>query len=230
MATKSPVVATLSGHCDSVCCCEILAPRKLLISGGEDGLICLADLSSQTSVGAVHQSAGEAVTALCPSPLDEHTVYAAAGKAVLALDLRKGLDSTALLGSAAVNVEEVNALAATMASGGWLAAGDDAGEVAVLSLPSLSEALASSSGAGGSSGRPSKPQYKTLRRGHANICSAVAFRPHRPGELLSGGLDSRLLRWDFARLRPLQAWDLGGEAAASGGERCACSATVLSTV
>jgi hypothetical protein len=24
-----------------------------------------------------------------------------------------------------------------------------------------------------------RPAYKTLRRGHANICSAVAFRPHR---------------------------------------------------
>jgi hypothetical protein len=62
--------------------------------------------------------------------------------------------------------------------------------------------------------------YKTLRRGHSNICSSVAFRPHRPWEVLSGGLDAAVVRWDFSRLRPLHTWNLSGEAAASKGVSC----------
>ncbi len=43
----------------------------------------------------------------------------------------------------------------------------------------------------------------------------VALR--RPWELLSGGLDATVVRWDFNRLRPQQSWNLSAEAAASGG-------------
>ena len=55
---------------------------------------------------------------------------------------------------------------------------------------------------------------KVLRGAHAgSLCSAVAFRPRRPWELLSGGLDARLARWDFARGgRPLAEWAMGGQA------------------
>lgn len=42
---------------------------------------------------------------------------------------------------------------------------------------------------------------------------------NRPWEVLSGGLDSSVVRWDFSRLRPQQSWNLNAEAAASGGER-----------
>lgn len=54
--------------------------------------------------------------------------------------------------------------------------------------------------------------YKALRGAHANICAAVAFRPHRPWELLSGGLDGALVRWDFAAGRPQRTWQMADEA------------------
>ena len=53
--------------------------------------------------------------------------------------------------------------------GSWLAAADDGGEVALIGLQQPR-------GPGG------RPAYKTLRRGHSNIASTVAFRPHRSVE------------------------------------------------
>lgn len=169
-----------------------------------------------------------AVPALCCHPGQEAGLFAAAGAAVLQLDLRAGLGPEATCRTFQVNSDEVNGLAATAANGGWLAAADDAGEVAVVSLAPTAggagDASASGSAAeagaaaGAATAAARAPQYKTLRRGHSNIASAVAFRPHRPWELLSGGLDSTVVKWDFSRLRPVQSWSLAGEATASGGE------------
>ena len=53
---------------------------------------------------------------------------------------------------------------------------------------------------------------RALRGGHANICAAVAFRPHRPWELLSGGLDGALVRWEFSTGRPRRTWQMADDA------------------
>ena len=58
--------------------------------------------------------------------------------------------------------------------------------------------------------RTGEPQ-RALRGGHANICTAVAFRPHRPWELLSGGLDGALVRWDFSTGRPRRTWHMADD-------------------
>jgi len=50
-------------------------------------------------------------------------------------------------------------------------------------------------------------QYRALRGAHASICAAVAFRPQRPWELLSGGL----ARWDFSSGRPRRVWQMAEE-------------------
>ena len=206
----------------------------------QDGAICFTDLSSLKPSGrlAVPPSVGEAVPSLCGHPGEEHTLFAAAGSCVLELDLRAGLGTAAVRRCFAANAEEVNCVAASAANGGWLAAADDAGEVQVISLapaagqaapaagaesPASSAAASSAAAAEGGFPRPARPAaYKTLRRGHSNIAAAAAFRPHRPWELLSGGLDSTVVKWDFSRLRPLQSWNLAGEATASGGAAAAC--------
>uniref|UniRef100_A0A4W6CRU7 WD repeat domain 53 n=1 Tax=Lates calcarifer TaxID=8187 RepID=A0A4W6CRU7_LATCA len=46
---------------------------------------------------------------------------------------------------------------------------------------------------------------RTLRR-HTNICSSVAFRPHRPNNLVSAGLDMQVMLWGLQKTRPL--WTL----------------------
>lgn len=179
-------------------------------------------------------SVGEAVPSLCGHPGEEHTLFAAAGSCVLELDLRAGLGPAAVRRCFAANADEVNCVAASAANGGWLAAADDSGEMQVISLAPAAGSTAAAATEGHTGGsaaggvvvpaaeggfpRPARPAaYKTLRRGHSNIAAAAAFRPHRPWELLSGGLDSTVVKWDFSRLRPLQTWNLAGEATASGG-------------
>ncbi len=54
--------------------------------------------------------------------------------------------------------------------------------------------------------------YRALCGGHANICAAVAFRPHRAWELLSGGLDGALVRWDYSTGRPRRTWQMADDA------------------
>ena len=196
---------------------------------------------------AVPPSLGDAVPSLCGHPGEDASLFAAAGSCVLELDLRAGLGPAAVRGCFAASAEEVNCVAASAANGGWVAAADDAGEVQVISLaPGAAGAAGAAGGAAGTAGavgaagaanssaaaaggageaggaggwpRPARPgTYKTLRRGHSNIAAAVAFRPHRPWELLSGGLDSTVVKWDFSRLRPMHTWNLGSEATASGG-------------
>jgi plastocyanin len=49
------------------------------------------------------------------------------------------------------------------------------------------------------------------------ICSAVQFRPHHPWEVMSGGLDCRMLRWDYGSGRVRHSWSMA-EAQADDGE------------
>jgi WD40 repeat protein len=72
--------------------------------------------------------------------------------------------------------EEVNHIAVSP-RGDLLAAADDGGEVAVIDLGTHAKA-------------------RTLRRQHTNIASCVAWRPDRTAELLSAGLDARVVYWD----------------------------------
>ncbi|GFP89622.1 WD repeat-containing protein 53 [Phtheirospermum japonicum] len=51
--------------------------------------------------------------------------------------------------------------------------------------------------------------YKTLRAGHNSICSSVQFLPWRSWEVISGGLDSKLVMWDFSNGRPNTIMDFG---------------------
>ena len=59
-----------------------------------------------------------------------------------------------------LNAEEVNQIAVN-AAGSFLAAADDAGEVAIIDLKSHS-------------------RRKRLRGGHSNLCSSIAFRADHP--------------------------------------------------
>lgn len=196
-----------NAHTDSVLCCTIHMPRKLLLSGGEDACLCFADLSSNKHLGRLTTSEGEAITSVVCSPADEHTAFASAGRAAFRLDLRKGLDETSVVETIKVNQDEINGLAID-ASGCWLAAADDNCEVQVVAV------------GGPATSASGRPLYKTLRRGHGNLASSVTFRPSRPTEVVSGGLDCRVVRWDFQKLRQLHTWDMNNETMVSNGQIC----------
>lgn len=101
----------------------------------------------------------------------------------------QALDAEAVCGSVTLNAEEINALALNEA-GGWLAAGDDAGEVQLVDLSAWRPGPP-----------PARPAHRTLRRGHVNLVTALAFQPRSQWEVVSGGADCRLVHWDAGRLR-----------------------------
>ncbi|KAK3699370.1 hypothetical protein QZH41_006548 [Actinostola sp. cb2023] len=63
--------------------------------------------------------------------------------------------------------------------GQFLAACDDTGAVRIIDLQQ-------------------KKLFKTLNRCHSNICSSVQFRPQRPWDLVTGGMDFKVVYWDFS--------------------------------
>ncbi|KAK4259562.1 hypothetical protein QN277_005882 [Acacia crassicarpa] len=72
----------------------------------------------------------------------------------------------------------------------FLAAADDSGDVKIIDI--RQQCL-----------------YKTLRSGHTSICSSVQFLPWRSWEVISGGLDSKLLMWDFSKGRSYEVMNFG---------------------
>ena len=65
---------------------------------------------------------------------------------------------------------------------------------------------------------------RILRNGHANACSGVAYVCWRPSELVSGGMDNALARWDTARVRVLSSWDTSVRTRCAGAEAVATPA------
>ncbi|KAI3353729.1 hypothetical protein L3Q82_004961 [Scortum barcoo] len=121
----------------------------------------------------------------------EVTVWSQEGTIIDRLTLPGEEDSTSVVFSPAAlsklsfkgaGEEEINALALNE-TGSALAVANDSGAVRVLELPS-------------------GKVCRTLRR-HTNICSSVAFRPHRPNNLVSAGLDMQVMLWGLQKTRPL---------------------------
>jgi WD40 repeat protein len=190
-----------SQHTDSVLCCAIHPSRNLLMSGDEAGCLCFTDPTTRSPLGRLRHGDGDtSIPSVSYNPADEHSAFAAVGSAILRLDLRKSLGEEAILDTFRINTDEINSIDVD-ATGSWIAAADDSEQIQIISLKS---ALPSCTA-------PQKPPaYRTLRRGHTNICNAVTFRPSRTNEVLSGGLDCRMVRWDFTKLRQLTSFDMNG--------------------
>lgn len=76
--------------------------------------------------------------------------------------------------------------------GETLAAADDGGMVTLHAL-----------------GGAAPPAARALRRGHTSLAAAVCWRRGRTGELLSCGLDQRVVAWDAPNGRTRRSWDTG---------------------
>ncbi|XP_041850626.1 WD repeat-containing protein 53 [Melanotaenia boesemani] len=171
------------GHSASILCIGASSgPEGLLASGSEGGEVTVWSQEG-TIIGRVTLPGEEDITSVVLSPVAPNHLYVSHGDAVSVLDPRN-LKSPALDFHGA-GEEEINALALNE-TGSALAVADDSGAVRVLELP------------GGK-------VCRTLRR-HTNICSSVAFRPHRPNNLVSVGLDMQVMLWGLQKTRPL--WTL----------------------
>lgn len=120
------------------------------------------------------------VTSLCWSPVDPNRFSASVDRSVLNYDLR---NTSVPLHKLSYNKEEISQIRASKC-GQFLASCDESGDIEIIDME------------GGS-------VFKSCRRGHGNICSTVVFHPKKNWEVISGGLDCHLVRWDYSRGRPL---------------------------
>ncbi|XP_023128918.2 WD repeat-containing protein 53 [Amphiprion ocellaris] len=171
------------GHSTSILCVGASpGPEGLLASGSEGGEVTVWSQEG-TIIGRLTLPGEDDSTSVVFSPAAPSQLYVSHGDTVSVLDPRnlKGLVEE----FQGAGEEEINALALNE-TGSALAVADDSGAVRVLELP------------GGK-------VFRTLRR-HTNICSSVAFRPHRPNNLVSVGLDMQVMLWGLQKTRPL--WTL----------------------
>lgn len=171
------------GHSTSILCVGASpGPDGLLASGSEAGEVTVWSQDGAI-VGRLVLPGEDDNTSVVFSPAAPVQLYVSHGDTVSVLDPRNLKSPVEEFQGA--GEEEINGLALND-TGSALAVADDSGAVRILELP------------GGK-------VCRTLRR-HTNICSSVAFRPHRPNNLLSAGLDMQVMLWGLQKTRPL--WTL----------------------
>ncbi|MEQ2232023.1 hypothetical protein ILYODFUR_006798 [Ilyodon furcidens] len=171
------------GHSSSILCVGgSPGPEGLIASGAEGGEVTLWTQQGAI-VGRLVLPGQEDITSAAFSPADSARLYVSHGDTVSVLDPRNLKGPVENFQGA--GEEEINALALNE-TGSAVAVADDSGAVRILEIPG---------------GRV----CRSLRR-HTNICSSVAFRPHRPNNLISVGLDMQVILWGLQKTRPL--WTL----------------------
>ncbi|KAK7400171.1 hypothetical protein VNO78_11371 [Psophocarpus tetragonolobus] len=187
----------LKGHEDSTTCC--IASRQhshIIVTSGDDGRVCWFDLRCPDVPQLVMDVSVEPVSSLCFKSGMEDMIYVSSGKEIKCFDVRVASAQWKPLENYNYNKEEINKVVCNSQSS-FLAAADDNGEVKIIDI--RQQCL-----------------YKTLRAGHTSICSTVEFLSWRSWEVISGGLDSMLMLWDFSKGRPYKVVDFATFDASSG--------------
>jgi WD40 repeat protein len=168
--------SSLQGHVDSVNCIDINRLDKAA-SCGDDGTIVWN--SSGISVQTFRKNS-EPFNAVRFCPQEPNSLLSAQNKTLFLYDIRKG-DSCVTEWTD--NEDEINDISVSN-SGQFAACCDDSGEIKIYDLRQ-------------------RRLYRTLRRSHTNICSSAQFHPQQESKLVSGGLDTYLILWDFSRAKAL---------------------------
>ena len=169
------------GHKETILCVTTTNDGRL-VSGGDNGELCIWPLDG--AAPQMQEVDTNDITSICCPKSNTHDLYVASGQKVLRFDMRQ---MSQPLHTFDHNEDEINQIALHEKED-YLAACDDSGQIKIFNLQT-------------------KQVYKTLRK-HTNICSSVAFRPNRPWDLLSAGMDCNLLQWDFSKNRAYCSVDM----------------------
>nr|VDC60184.1 unnamed protein product [Brassica rapa] len=190
MAMAAP--RKLRGHKATATCCIASRDRPgLVVTSGEDGCVCWFDLRCK-DVQFTIDVGTEPVSSLCFKTGNEDILYASHGNEIKSFDVHMlSAGSWKPLESYSYNKDEVNQVVCNGRSS-FLASADDSGDVKIIDVGQ-------------------KCLYKTLRAGHTSICSSVQFIPWRPWEVITGGLDAKLVLWDFSKGRSQKIIDFSSD-------------------
>ncbi|XP_076895833.1 uncharacterized protein LOC143548604 [Bidens hawaiensis] len=185
--TTGPPARRLRGHKAIATSCIASGNRPgLIASAAEDGSVCWFDMRCKDALFTM-DVAQNPISSLCFKPGNEDIVYVSSETEVRVFDVHM-LASWKPLESYNYNKEEINQITCNSKSS-FLAAADDGGDIKIIDIRQ-------------------KCLYKTLRAAHDSICSSVQFLPWKPWEVITGGLDSKLIMWDFSKGRPFKVMDL----------------------
>lgn len=164
---------------DTLCVCSIKDGTALL-TAHDASLVKIWSTEDGSLVHDVQTPVQGCASCVCASPITEHNFMVSVDDTVLVYDHRDLLTPAHQFN---FNQEEVNEID-VHPKGNFLSSCDDGGDIKVIDVGNAK-------------------LFKTLSRQHSNICSTVKFHPRKPWELISGGLDCNLVRWDFNRGRAL---------------------------
>ncbi|XVF27464.1 hypothetical protein REPUB_Repub14bG0109700 [Reevesia pubescens] len=203
MAAQMTETRRLRGHNATATCCIASRDRPgLVATSAEDGCICWFDMRCK-DVQLIMDVSNEPISSLCFNSGNENIIYASTGNEVKCLDVHMlAENSWKPLESYNYNKEEINQVTCNSKSS-FLASADDGGEIKIIDIRQ-------------------QCVFKTLRAGHTSICSSVQFIPWRPWEVITGGLDSKLIIWDFSKGRPSKIVDFGLPDMSSGSNAGQC--------
>ncbi|CAN1150103.1 WD repeat-containing protein 53 [Linum perenne] len=178
----------LKGHKATATCCIASQDRPgIVFTSGEDGRVCWFDMRCK-EVQFVMEVGEEPISSLCFKPGNEDILYVSSENEVKCLDVLMA-NEWKTLKTYNYNKEEINQISCSSGAD-FLASTDDGGDVKIIDIQQHC-------------------LYKTLRAGHSSICSSAQFIPWRPWEVITGGLDSKLIMWDFSKGRPIKIVDFG---------------------
>ena len=120
------------------------------------------------------------VTCICQSPRHQQQLAVSVSSSVVCYDLQN-LSTPVQVYS--YNSDEINQICFHH-SGPYVCACDDSGDVKIINTDTST-------------------LFKTLSGRHSNLCMSAKFLPRKPWEVVSGGMDCKVVRWDFSRPRPI---------------------------
>ena len=121
------------------------------------------------------------VPSVCFNPVDPSVFFACNGNSIYSFDSRTSMEKFVM--KFTDNEDEVNAI---QIKDKHLVACDDAGECKLYDIST-------------------NKCFRTLRRKHANICSSLLFPSPNKDILITGGLDSQIISWDYSRVKVLSS-------------------------
>ncbi|KAI1302825.1 WD repeat-containing protein 53 [Mortierella claussenii] len=175
------------GHVAPVLCLD--NQHWMLASGSEDKTCRIWDIRTNKVYKAL-TGFESSVSTTSFTPADAHTIYVGSGDKIYTFDLR--MESLLLDTTQSTRVydgaeDEINQIQVNHRAS-YLTACDDAGDVRVLDLKS-------------------HKWMRQIKRQHDNIAMTVQFVPKKDLQALSGGMDKRVVAWDFYKGRATQLFD-----------------------
>lgn len=120
------------------------------------------------------------ISCICQNPRDKQKLAVSVSSSVVYYDIR-ALSSPVQVYS--YNNDDINEVS-FHPSGPYICACDDAGEVKVINTET-------------------SKLFKTLCGSHSNLCTCARFLPRKPWGIVSGGMDCKVVKWDFSIPRPI---------------------------